>query len=158
VSAGLAFWTAALANMALVVALALRGIRQIRRGEVARHRRSMLAAAALVGVFVLSYLGKLALLGHEDRSAWTRADLAVLYFHETCIAAMLAGGAGAGAQALRLRRTRRVTGRADDPAPGAGNVLRHRRFGWTAVVAAALGLASAALVLAGMYRRAGFGD
>lgn len=154
-NANLAYWSAALANMVLVVALAVRGVGRIRRDQVPCHRRAMLGSASLVGLFVLSYVVKLGVLGHEDRSVWTRADLAVLYFHETCIATMLLGGAAAGSLAFRVRRSRRVTGDpAAPPAPAA--LLRwHRRMGWTALVGAGLGLLSAAVVLLGMVRRAG---
>lgn len=156
-NANLAYWTVALGNMALVVAFAWRGVRQVRRGEVACHRRSMSAAGALVLLFVLSYVAKVALLGREDRSAWAVGDVATLYVHESCVGVMLVAGVGAGLQALRLRRTRRVTGAPADPPAAPATLRRHRRFGWTAVVAAALGLATAAAVLWGMYRRAGLG-
>jgi hypothetical protein len=36
---------------------------------------------------------KVSLLGHEDKSAWTRLDYAILYLHETSIAGMLVAGA-----------------------------------------------------------------
>ena len=49
------YWTGAFVNFAVITVLVLRGIGQIRRGEVARHRRSMLTGAALVGAFLVSY-------------------------------------------------------------------------------------------------------
>ena len=85
----LVYWTAALANLAVIVGCGSRGVRAIRRGEVRTHRRMMLVSTALVALFLVSYLLKVAWLGKEDRSAWTALDHAILYTHETCIAAML---------------------------------------------------------------------
>ena len=48
-----------------------------------------------------------------------------------------------------------MTGRAEDPVPTAAQLQRHRRFGWVAVTAAALGLLTAYGILAGMFERAG---
>jgi uncharacterized membrane protein YozB (DUF420 family) len=151
----LVYWSFALLDMCAVVGLAAAGVRALRRGNVARHCRCMLGAAAGVALFVLSYLLKLAVLGREDLASWDRASVQVLRLHELCVFTMLAAGGFAGARALRLRRTRNATQRPQDPPAPAALVRAHRRAGWTAVVAAALGLALAALVLAGMYRRAG---
>jgi uncharacterized membrane protein YozB (DUF420 family) len=150
-----AFWTAALVLMAGVVGVAGAGVRRRRRGDVPGHRRAMLSAAALVGIFLLAYAGKLALLGPERVAEWSRADRLVLRIHETCIAVMLGAGGLAGARAWRLRRTRDATlDPADPPAPAA--LARwHRRAGWTALLAAGAGWITALLLLAGMYRRAG---
>lgn len=148
------YWTGALLNMGVIVALVGVGVLSIRRGKVVRHRRAMLSAIALVGAFILSYLVKLAVLGREDLSIWSPAAINTLRFHETCVLAMVVGGALAGARAWRMRRSRNVTrDPADAPAPA--TVVRwHRRAGWTAVVGAALGFVSAAFVLLGMYARA----
>ncbi|MGH0036644.1 MAG: DUF420 domain-containing protein [Myxococcota bacterium] len=149
------FWTGALLNMALMAGFAIAGVRQARAGEVARHRRSMLAACALVLVFVGSYLVKLAVLGREDFSAWSPAAINTLRFHETCVLAMLLGGGVALQRARRMRHSRQVLG---DPAapPAPPRVLRaHRLAGRVAVVGALAGLVSAAFVLAGMIGRAG---
>jgi putative membrane protein len=151
----LAFWTFALLEMGVVVAFAAAGVRAVRRGDVERHRRRMLTAAALVLVFVLSYAGKLAVLGREDRSGWGATSIWILRVHELCVFTMLAAGGVALARALRLRRTRDVTTDPGDPPAPVELVRRHRRAGRTAVVAAVLGFALAMLVLAGMYRRAG---
>ena len=67
---------------------------------------------------------------------------------------LLAGGV-AGVRATALRRTRNASRNPADPPAARPVVDWHRRAGWTAVVAAGLGLATAALVLLGMYRRAG---
>ena len=81
-NAKLVFWTVALADLAIVVACGARGVRAIRRGEVRTHRRMMLMSTALVALFLVSYLAKVAWLGKEDRSAWTAFDHAVLGIHE----------------------------------------------------------------------------
>ena len=99
----LLYWTGALVNLAIIVACGARGVRAIRRGEVRSHRRMMLTATALVAVFLASYLLKVAWLGKEDRSAWTALDSAVLYTHESCIAAMLLAGSYALFKAWRFQ-------------------------------------------------------
>ncbi len=149
------FWTLALANMAAVVALAARGVRAIRAGEIAKHRRSMTAAGWLVALFLGSYLMKRFVLGPEDLAVWSAAARINLWVHESFVAAMLIAGVGALVLGGRIARTRRVTGRDGDPAPSPAQLRRHRRFGWSAVVASALGFATACGILAGMFGRAG---
>ena len=151
----LAFWTAALMDLATITALVAVGVVSIRRGEVARHRRCMKSAATLVVAFVGSYLLKLALLGREQLSVWSDAAIQNLRLHELCVFAMIVGGILALHRARTMRNSRNVT---HDPAapPAPPEVLRwHRRAGWTAAVAAGLGFATAAFVLLGMYGRAG---
>jgi uncharacterized membrane protein YozB (DUF420 family) len=148
------FWTLALLNMAAVVALATRGVRAIRAGEIAKHRRSMTAAGWLVVAFLGSYVVKRVALGPEDLALWSDAARINLWVHESFVAWLLVGGGAALVLGRRLARTRRVTGRAEDPAPSAAQLRRHRRFGWSAVVASALGFATACGILAGMFGRA----
>lgn len=149
------FWTLALLNMAAVVALATRGVRAIRRNDVAAHRRSMIGAGCLVVLFLVSYLAKRVGLGGEDLDVWSRAARINLWVHESFVVTMLLAGGTALVLGRRLARTRRVTGRAEDAAPSAAQLRRHRRFGWTAVTAAVLGFATACGILAGMFGRAG---
>ena len=52
------FWCAALLNMALMFGLMLKGVREVRRGDVKSHQRSMVTATALVGGFLVAYLCK----------------------------------------------------------------------------------------------------
>lgn len=149
----LAFWNWAFAILLAVAALGVSGVREIRAGRVQRHRRRMLAAGALVGLFLATYAVKLVAMGREDRSLWSAASLWTLYLHEVCVAVMLLGAA------LALMRARRF-GRLQDgaaPAPDARVEDRrlHRRAGKVAVVASILALLTAAGVLAGMYVRAG---
>ena len=151
--AKLIFWTGALVNMAVVVGLGLHGVRLARRGDVSRHRRAMTVASALVFGFVAAYVVKLAVLGGEDLAAWSAAARGVLYFHETCIALMLVGGAVAGFRAWRLRATRRLSGRPQDPVTDPRALALHRRAGRVALVAALLGVLSATVMLGGMYSR-----
>jgi uncharacterized membrane protein YozB (DUF420 family) len=151
--AKLAFWSWALANFAAVVLLGLDGVRHIRAGRVHAHRRRMLAAAGFVGLFLLSYLFKVAFLGREDRGQWSDASLSTLYIHETCVAVMLVA---AGLAWLRARRFGKITDGAT-PAPEARAQDRrvHRRAGRVALIASGLALLTAAGVLAGMFGRAG---
>ncbi len=152
-TASLAFWTGSLLNLGVILALALWAVQAIRRGRWRQHRRLMLWAIALVGVFLVAYLTKVALLGHEDRSAWSPLDVTVLRVHEACIAAMLAGGAYAGFRALRFRR-----GLPDAPTlppadPRSSERGGHRAAGRIAVAGAAGAWLTAAWMLAGMYAR-----
>lgn len=112
----------------------------------------MLTAASLVALFLVAYALKVALLGREDRSGWDTGDLSVLYAHEACIAVMLFAGGLAGGCAWRFRRRL-----AEGPVRGSRARLRvlHRRAGWAALLASALGCATALAVLLGMYGRAG---
>ena len=147
------YWTAALVDLALVVLLAARGVAQVRRGEVARHRRTMQTCAALIGAFLLSYVVKLALLGREDLPNWEPFYVNTLRFHEACVLTMLVAGSVAFTLARRMRGSRNVTRAASDP-PADPDALRwHRRAGRTGVVSAVAGLLSAAVVLFGMYAR-----
>jgi uncharacterized membrane protein YozB (DUF420 family) len=151
--AHLAFWTLALANMALLVAVAARGVRLARRGRYAAHRRAMRAAAALVLLFLLAYGAKRSLVGPEDLTVWGRGALVNLWVHESFVAAMLVAGAVALVLGGRLGRSQLVTGRAGDGCPSPATRRRHRRAGWIAVLCAAAGLATAAGILAGMIAR-----
>ena len=90
------FWTGALVNMALIVTLALFGVRARRRGDIAQHRRLMLSGAGLVGFFLTSYVFKLTFLGREDMSLWSPYAVWVLRFHETCVLVMLVAGSRGG--------------------------------------------------------------
>jgi len=152
----LVYWTFALLDLCVVVGFAAAGVVALRRGDVTRHRRRMLTAAALVGIFLLSYLAKVALLGREHLASWEAESVWVLRIHELWVFTMLVAGAVAGSRALRLRHTRNATRDPKDPPAPASLVRWHRRAGWTAVCAAALALGFALLVLAGMYRRAGW--
>ena len=150
----LLYWSLALANMGAVLALAVAGVRAIRRDEVALHRRRMTLAAWLVLAFLLSYLGKRFWLGSEDLAVWSAAARLNLWVHESLVAGMLLAGGAALALGRRLARTRRVTGRPEDPAASAAALGRHHRFGWLAVACAALGFATACGILLGMFGRA----
>jgi uncharacterized membrane protein YozB (DUF420 family) len=151
--AKLLYWSGALLNLgAMLVCVAL-GVRRVRRGDVAGHRRMMLAAAGLVGLFFVSYALKLALLGKEDRSLWTGFDHAVLYVHELCVTAMLLGGGLAGFRAWRFRD--RLGPGFELPEGALPGGALHRRAGRVAALGAALGFVTAAGVLAGMFARAG---
>jgi uncharacterized membrane protein YozB (DUF420 family) len=149
------YWTGALLNMAVMAGFAVQGVRQIRRGEVARHRRSMLISIALVLAFIGSYALKVVFLGKEDLDTWSLPAVRTLQFHELCITALLLGGGFALFRGMGLRKTRLVTHHADDPEADPKRVRSHRRAGRIAVGGAVLGWLSAAFVLAGMYARAG---
>lgn len=151
--ARLVYWTWALLNMLLAVGCALAGVRRIRRGEVERHRRLMLGAGGFVGLFIVSYVLKVPLLGREALLSWSDGSILMLRLHETCVLAMLLGGGYAGALAFRLRGAR--IGSAPLEAREARRRLVHRCAGWTAVVSSILGAIFALFVLQGMYQRAG---
>src|SRR5262245_54268074 len=75
----LLYWSAALIDLAAVVAFALVGWRRARRREFHAHRRSMLAASGLVAAFLVSYLAKVALLGREQLELWAPVYVRVLH-------------------------------------------------------------------------------
>lgn len=129
--------------MIAIVALAIAGVRRAQRREIAGHRRLMLSAAGLVGLFLVAYVAKVAALGREPLELWEPRYVHALRFHETCIAVMVL----AGTRALWLGER----GGFRDPAR-AGS---HRVAGRAAALSALLGVASAAYVLVGMYQRAG---
>lgn len=151
VDVGVAFWTGALANMALVVTLAAYGVRQIRRGEVDSHRRSMLAASGLVVVFLVSYLLKRFSIGPEDLDLWSRSAVILLWIHESLVAGMLIAGGMALARGRRLARTRRATGRPEDPPAEPAALQGHRRIGWIGVGCSVLGLLTACGLLVQIF-------
>ncbi len=151
----LLYWTGALVNLGVIVVCGARGVRAIRRGEVRSHRRMMLVATAPVGVFLASYLFKVAFLGKEDRSVWTSIDHAILYTHELCIAAMLLAGGYALFRALRFQRRlgpELVVPPGADSLPG---LAQHRRAGKIAVRSGLFAFLTAIGVWAGMLLRAG---
>jgi len=137
----LIYWTAALANMVAILCLAVVGVRRVRRREIAGHRRLMLTAAALVGLFLVSYLAKVGWLGREQLELWDARYVWTLRFHETCVLVMVLAG-------LRAIWLGAKTGFSDPL-----RARSHRRAGRTALVAAGLGVTSAAYVLFGMYER-----
>jgi putative membrane protein len=148
------FWTGALATLAAVVACGIRGVRAIRAGDVARHRRAMVAGALLVGLFLACYVVKVRLLGVEDRSTWTALDHAILYTHELCVAVMLGAGAVALSQAWRFRRALGAPPRIPaDPAALPGRAV-HRFAGRIAAGSGLLAFLTAIGVWAGMVLRA----
>ena len=149
----LLFWSGALLNMAVMFGLLLNGVRQVRRGNVIAHRRSMIAASCLVAAFLTAYLFKATLLGKEDFSLWSQAAVWNLRFHESCVALLMLAGGFALFRARRLRATRNFTKERDDPIAPESLVRSHTRAGWTAVGSATLGLLTAAIVLVGMYGR-----
>lgn len=149
------YWTFAFVNMGFVVGLSLFGWREISRRRPTRHRAMMLASAALVVAFVVSYALKLQLLGREDLGTWSARDLNVLRFHESCVLVMLVGGGLALHFGRRLRATRVFTRDAGSPAPDHRLAARHRMAGRLALAGAGLGFVSAGFVLAGMYARLG---
>jgi uncharacterized membrane protein YozB (DUF420 family) len=152
-TASVLFWTGAMINLIFIAGLVVSGVRQVRGGEIARHRRSMLTAGALVVGFLLAYVGKVILLGKEDLSVWSRTDVNILRFHETCVTLMLLAGVVALIRAMRMRGTRIVTRNPEDPQAPEGVVRFHRWAGRIALVGCFFGLLSAGFVLAGMFSR-----
>jgi uncharacterized membrane protein YozB (DUF420 family) len=150
----LVFWTIALANLGVVVACGARGVRAIRRGDARTHRRMMLASAALVVLFLVSYLAKVAFLGHEDRSAWTAIDYVILYLHELCIAGLLVAGGVALFRGLRFQRLLRPSWTVPPGADALPGRAAHRRAGRVAAWAGVFAFLTAIGVWIGMLVRA----
>jgi len=155
VDPNLVFWSVALANLAVVVACALTGVRRIRAKDVAGHRRMMLAAMSLVVLFLASYAVKVRVLGKEDKSMWTTLDFAVLYVHETCVVVMLIGSAIALYRAARFRAGLGPNLKLPPDTNPIQGLRAHRRAGRIAVAGSVLGFVTAIGVLAGMFARAG---
>ncbi len=149
------YWTLAWLNMVVLIGFALSGLRQVRKGQVARHRRSMLTAIWLVVAFLVSYGCKVAWLGREDLLLWSAPAIYLLRFHELCVAVMLIFGALALYRGRLLARTRLLSSAPDAPDPEPGQITRHRRVGRVALIAATFAMLSAGGVLAGMYARLG---
>ena len=149
----LLFWAAALVDLAVLCGFALFGVRYVRRGEIARHRRAMKIASWLIVAFLGAYVLKLGVLGREDQSAWSSLDIWVLRIHELFVLSMIVGGAVAWVQGRKLARTRLVTHDPSDPAPDAKIVRTHKIAGRTAVIASVLAFGMAIGVFAGMVAR-----
>lgn len=141
-------------NLGVIVALAVRGVAQVRRGEVEAHRRSMLAGASLVTAFLVSYPFKLLFLGREDLAGWSPLHVHNLRLHETCVALMLLAGVVALTRARALRGTRERSRDPSDPPAPVSTLRWHQRAGWTGVTAAVAGFLTACVILAGMIGRA----
>lgn len=150
----LVFWSAALANLAVVVFCTASGVRRIRAKDVAGHRRMMFTAISLVVLFLVSYVVKVGLLGREDKSAWTALDFAILYVHELCVTSMLIGGAIAVYRAAKFRAGLGPNLKLPPDTDPLKGLAGHRRAGWLAVVGSVLGFVTAIGVLAGMFARA----
>jgi uncharacterized membrane protein YozB (DUF420 family) len=152
--AKLLYWTGALLNMGAVVGLVVTGARQAKAGELASHRRRMLAAGALVMAFLASYVLKVIFLGREDFATWSPTAVWTLRFHECCVLVMVVAGTFGVYWGQQLRATRRFSLSQSDPEAPIALVRRHRRAGSTVLWGAILGFLSACLVLAGMASRA----
>jgi len=152
----LTFWTAALIDLLAIVTLVAVGIRSIRRGNLSQHRRCMKSAAALVVCFLGIYPIKVFWFGRERLSEWSGQAVAVLRIHEFCVLAMLVGGVIALILSRKMNRSRNQLAHLPDaPLASSRTLRRHRKAGWTAAIGAGLAFLTAAIVLAGMYERAG---
>ena len=149
----LLFWTVALANLAVLCGFALSGVRFVRRGEIARHRRAMKVASLLILAFLGAYVLKVVVLGREDQSVWTLLDVWVLRIHELFVMLMIGAGSVAWFQVRKLVDTRLVTHDPNDPMPDPKVVRTHRMAGRTAVISAVLAFLLAIRVLIGMFAR-----
>ena len=153
----LAYWTAAWLNMALVVVLALAGLRQASRKNFETHRRLMLAAAWLIVGFVASYAVKLYALGREALETWDTSYVQVLRVHELCVAILVGAGAVALWKALQLGLPPGGAQGESSARPAPETLFRgiqlHRRAGFLAIGSASFGLLTAAYVLYGMWTR-----
>jgi uncharacterized membrane protein YozB (DUF420 family) len=153
-AANLWFWSLALATLGASVACAIHGVRRIRGKDVAGHKRMMTTASLLIGGFLVAYAAKVAVLGHEDKSAWTPFDYTILYVHETGIGALLLGGCVALYRAWRFRgRLGPSLVLPPESDPLAGRAW-HRRAGYTALAGGVFALCTAVGVLMRMFMRA----
>ncbi len=149
----LLFWTVALVNLAVLCGFALSGVRFVRRGEIARHRRAMKVASLLILAFLGTYVLKVVVLGREDQSVWTLFDVWILRIHELFVVLMIGAGSVAWLQVRKLVDTRLVTHDPNDPMPEPKVVRTHRMAGRTAVISAVLAFLLAIGVLIGMFAR-----
>jgi uncharacterized membrane protein YozB (DUF420 family) len=150
----LAFWSAALVNLLAIVILVSIGIRNIRRGNLSRHRRCMKGAATLVACFLGIYPLKVLFFGRERLSEWSEQAVTILRIHELCVLAMIVGGLAALLLARKMNRNRnQLTELPDIPLASSPTLRKHRIAGRTAAIGAGLAFLTAAIVLAGMYER-----
>lgn len=150
----LAFWTAALIDLLAIAVLVAIGIRNIRRGNLSRHRRCMKGAATLVACFLGIYPLKVFFFGREQLPEWSDQAVTILRIHELCVLAMIVGGSAALFLARKMNRDRnQLTQLPDIPLAPAPTLRKHRMAGWTAAIGAGLAFLTAAIVLAGMYER-----
>jgi len=147
----LLFWTAALVNMWAVVGVAVAGIARAYGGDEEGHRRRMLCAAGLVGLFVLAYAIKLIVLGREDLDVWQPWAVNLLRIHELFIFIMLVAGGRAGYLAWTFRKLEAI---ANFDAGRCRELRgRHRHAGTIAFAGAFFGAVTASGMLIGMFLR-----
>jgi hypothetical protein len=120
----------------------------------------MKRAAVLVACFFGIYPIKVLCFGRERLPEWSGQAVAVLRIHELCVFAMLVGGATALMLSRKMHRDRdrdrdQLTQLPDAALASSRTLRRHRVAGWTAATGAGLAFLTAAIVLAGMYERAG---
>lgn len=98
------------------------GLREIRRGNVARHRRAMLAALTLFGSFLVLYLYRVAIVGptHFDGPTWVGAYLYVPFLAIHVLLAMIC--LPLLYYVLLLAVTRPLSELADTPHPRVGRI------------------------------------
>ncbi|MCW5830585.1 MAG: DUF420 domain-containing protein [Deltaproteobacteria bacterium] len=132
-SAHTGFWTFAFLNMIAAFIVAAAGVLSVRRRNVELHRKLMLVSAALVGLFVVSYAGKLAFLGREDLGAWPDLSVVVLRVHEAFVFTFLVSG-------IRAYVLSRRVAASPDVKPA------HRLAGRVSMASFALALVTAAIV------------
>ena len=138
------YWTFALTTMAAAVGSAVVGQWHARNGRVLEHRRAMTSAGILIGIFLISYVLKVAIIGKESLASWTHLEVLVLRAHESLVALMLLAGAGAG----YLGSRRRIHGQ-----ERTSSNLAHKIVGRIAIASGTLGLVTAGMLLVGMYGR-----
>ena len=141
---GFAFWILASVLFSGVTAGTVLGWREVRRGNLERHRRWMNLSAVLVGLFLLLYVAKVLVLGREDLSRWSLGSLTVLRIHEAFVAVMLASTTGARLLARRLQR----------PETSARDRRLHRTLGRLGATSCLLAFLTALIVLREIVRQA----
>lgn len=138
-----ALWYGVLGSITVGYVIALVGVNAARHHEVRAHSRSMTAACAIVGLWLIAYVTKQVLYGREhfggtDHEYWTR------YFPLACLHMLLAVTTiGLGSYNLYLGR-RKIHG--GGVGAMSSRLLTHRRLGWLTVWSFSATMATAYLV------------
>jgi len=143
------YWLFAFVVMCTTLALAVRGISYIKKGDIDNHMRLMVWACNVILFFVVTYVVKVILLGREQKAGWQTLELVILYSHEFFILVMLVGGVRARYFAARFKAGLAAAG------VGGGDRalrMRHARAGKMAMVGSSCALFTAIFVLIILYR------
>jgi len=149
-SANLTYWLFAFVLMTTAVLIACRGIVHVRAGRLVSHMKHLNLACNLLIFFVVTYVGKVFVLGREVKTDWSFLDLFILRTHETFIAIMLITGIWARVLAGKYRD------RLEQPTEADLTLRRkHKLLGKLAVTSAVCALFTAMAVLWVLFKHQG---